>query len=87
MHNNQLSLQEAVDHAGVMYQKLLRDMVQGKETLRSFGPVVDSQLHSFIRGLEDWVVGSLHWSFQSQRYFGDDAGQSHVMRGVKIVSP
>ena len=85
MHNKGITLQEAVDYCGVIYQRLISQMVQGKKDLRSFGPVVDSQLHSYIRGLEDWVIGSLHWSFQSQRYFGEDAGQAHVTQSVKII--
>jgi hypothetical protein len=85
MHDKKLSLQEAADHSGVMYQSLVQQMLQGKASLRSFGPVVDDQLRAYIRGLEDWIVGSLHWSFENRRYFGDEAEQVKQTREVRII--
>ena len=84
MHNNGFSLQEAADYSGVMYQKLMQQMLQGKASLRSFGPVVDGQLQKYIKGLEDWVMGSLNWSLESKRYFSDGVDQIRLTREVRL---
>ena len=84
MHERKFSLQEAADYSGVMYQTLVQQLLRGKEELRSFGPAIDAQLRKYIQGLEDWVAGNLHWSFENRRYFGDEAERVKLTREVWI---
>jgi hypothetical protein len=41
-----------------------------ENVLPSWGPEIDEQVKIYVDGLADWIVGSLHWSFDSERYFG-----------------
>lgn len=85
MHYNGLSLQEATDHVGFMYQGLIQQMLQGKASLPSYGASVDVQLQKYMKGLEDWVVGSLHWSYESVRYFGEEAGTTSLKVNRRVI--
>jgi hypothetical protein len=79
MHTKGLPLQDAVDYVGDMCDKSIRQFIKARRRMPSYdnGGHIDRQVAHYIRGLEDWMIGSLHWSFESSRYFGKDG------RGVK----
>ncbi|KAG1859194.1 hypothetical protein F4604DRAFT_1882736 [Suillus subluteus] len=66
--------------AVLMHKKGLDLAIQRFEdncaTLPSWGEEVDRQVAIYIQGLQDLVIGMLHWSFDSPCYFGKDAGQT-----------
>ena len=64
------TLQEATDHAGRAFHSLIDMYQRDKEHLRSWGPKIDAQVEDYMKGMEYWVIGNLHWSFESLRYFG-----------------
>lgn len=81
-----LSLQEAVDHVGMLCSSAISRFLAAKRRLPSFdaGGRTDKDLAAYVRGLEDWMVGSLHWSFESARYFGGTGRGVKVTRMVKL---
>jgi hypothetical protein len=39
----------------------------------------------YVQGLQDWIVGSLHWSFMTYRYFGTDGAEVKKHRTIKLL--
>ncbi|KAI0306699.1 isoprenoid synthase domain-containing protein [Multifurca ochricompacta] len=70
MIHDGLSLQRAVDRVGEMC----------KQTVENFG----RQL--YVNGLREWIVGSLHWSFMTTRYFGENGALAKTTRIVDLLS-
>lgn len=82
------SLQQACDHVGVHFEKLMDRFLADKPRLRSFGDAsVDANIANYIKMLEHWVRGSLEWSFDSQRYFGIRHKEIRETRVVVLRSP
>lgn len=81
-----LSLQDAVDHVGMLCSSAISRFLAAKRRLPSFdaGGPIDRDLALYVRGLEDWMVGSLHWSFESARYFGGTGLGVKVTRTVRL---
>lgn len=69
MQQEGLDLQSAVDFVGDLCQKSIDRFVAERAMLPSWGPEIDRQVQIYADGLADWIVGSLHWSFESERYF------------------
>ncbi|KAJ3793697.1 isoprenoid synthase domain-containing protein [Lentinula aff. detonsa] len=78
MNHHSLDLQPAVDLVGQLCKQSIDRFMNDRAQLPSWGPEIDRQVKIYIDGLEDWMVGSLHWSFESERYFGK--GGRHVKK-------
>ncbi|KAG1869199.1 isoprenoid synthase domain-containing protein [Suillus tomentosus] len=72
MHEQGLDLQGAVDYSGQLCKSAIQRFEDNRAILPSWGEEVDRQVAIYIQGLQDLVVGTLHWSFSSARYFGKD---------------
>lgn len=59
MHNRQMDLQTAVDHAGAHCEELMSCFVAAQTQLPSWGSVIDSQIARYISGLGRWMKGNL----------------------------
>lgn len=79
-------LQDAMDYVGEMCRATMENFVANKARVPSFGcPRLDRDVAGYIQGLQDWIVGALHWSFMSQRYFGADGTEVKKHRYVKLL--
>ena len=85
MSERELDLQSAIDFVGDMCKKAYDQVMENKEMLPSWGPEVDSQVKIYVDGLMDWLVGNLHWSFESERYFGKTGPEVKVTRRVRLL--
>jgi hypothetical protein len=63
-------LRTASDLIGVHYAELMESYVADRERLPSFGPQIDDDVRLCVRAMENWPVGNLEWSFETNRYFG-----------------
>jgi hypothetical protein len=70
MREQSLSLQEAFDFVGDMCKQSIDRFVEEREHLPSWSPSIDRDVDVYVDGLANWIVGSLHWSFLTERYFG-----------------
>jgi len=75
MRYHGMTLQEAVDFVGDLCKKSIDRFTEDRARLPSWGPETDAQVQVYVQGLADWIVGSLHWSFDSERYFGRKGDQ------------
>lgn len=85
MHQRGLSLQEAVDFVGEMCKSTIDRFKAERDNLPSWGPEIDRQVNIYVKGLADWMVGSLHWSFESTRYFGTNGRKVKSTRIVELL--
>lgn len=83
MNEEGLDLQSAVDFVGNMCKQSIDRFVEDRSNLPSWGAQIDEDVDKYVDGLADWIVGSLHWSFESERYFGK-AGRE--VKATRIVS-
>ncbi|KAF9014296.1 isoprenoid synthase domain-containing protein [Cyathus striatus] len=68
MHENNIPLQEAMDRAGIYVNKQLKIYLEAKSRMPSLGFSQDA-CH-FIEAIGHWMIGSIEWSLEGQRYFG-----------------
>ena len=81
-----LSLQDAVDYVGDLCQESTHRFIAAKKRVPAFddGGPIDKQVAIDIKGLEDWIVGSLDWGFERSRYFGQDGKGIKNSRVIKL---
>lgn len=78
-------LQTAVDFVGELCRQTIDAFTENQRELPSFGPRLDRDVALYVQGLQDWIVGSLHWSFMSERYFGKEGAEIKKHRVVKLL--
>lgn len=86
MNQLNLDVQGAVEYVGDLIKARIDQYCQEKEMLPSFGSdEVDAQVAKYVKGLEHWVIGVLHWSFDSERYFGAEHQRIKEERIVTLL--
>nr|QEP49715.1 alpha-muurolene synthase [Inonotus obliquus] len=81
-----MELQDAMDYVGEMCRVTMENFVANKARIPSFGDAqLDRDVAGYVQGLQDWIVGALHWSFMSQRYFGTEGAEVKKHRYVKLL--
>ncbi|KAJ8497051.1 hypothetical protein ONZ51_g763 [Trametes cubensis] len=86
MKAKNLSLQGAADYVGEHWKTLIEQYLDAKRRLPSWGEEIDKDVAQYADAMEDWVIGSMDWSFETSRYFGD-AGQEVKRTRVVHLSP
>ncbi|KAJ7143181.1 isoprenoid synthase domain-containing protein, partial [Mycena crocata] len=79
------TLQTAIDYVGELCRQTIEAFMRDRETLPSWGPEIDAMVQRYVGGLEAWIVGSLHWSFMTERYFGKAAADVKQHRFVSLL--
>ena len=85
MRHHGMTLQEAVDFVGGLCKQAIDRFIENRARLPSWGPEIDAQVQVYVQGLADWISGSLHWSFDSERYFGKKGAQIKKDRIVRLA--
>ncbi|KAG1852782.1 isoprenoid synthase domain-containing protein [Suillus subalutaceus] len=68
MHERGLDLQGAMDYASQMCKDAIQRFDSNRAILPSWEEEVDRQVAIYVEGLQNWIVGSLHWYHDSPRY-------------------
>ncbi|KAJ7481069.1 terpenoid synthase [Mycena galericulata] len=79
------TLQTAVDYVGELCRTTIDTFQRNRTSLPSWGPEIDEMVGRYVLGLEAWIVGSLHWSFMTERYFGKAAADVKKNRFVSLI--
>lgn len=77
-----LDLQGAIDYCGQLCNICVQRFEKTRAILPSWGEEVDKDVVIYVQGLQDWIAGSVQWSFESARYFGKDG---HIVKRNRIV--
>lgn len=80
-----LDLQSAFNFVGDLCKQSIDRFNHDKNQLPSWGSQIDKDLDVYINGLASWIVGSLHWSFESERYFGKHGKDIKAHRIVQLL--
>jgi len=83
MHEQGLDLQSAIDYLGRLCRGSVQRFEDNRAILPSWGEELDRQVAIYVEGLQDWIISSLHWSFDSTRYFGKDG---HIVKRDRIIT-
>lgn len=67
MNKNKITLQEAFDEAGLLFQKHFDNVMECKKKL--LNNFKNDDLRKRIEFLEDAIAGHLEWCVQTKRYF------------------
>jgi hypothetical protein len=86
MNERGLDLQSAVDFVGDLCKKSIDRFIEDRKNIPSWGAKIDRDVGVYVGGLADWIVGSLHWSFESERYFGKEGLDIKASRVVNLLS-
>ncbi|GAB1521198.1 hypothetical protein RhiTH_004289 [Rhizoctonia solani] len=87
MWNKEVDLQAAVDFVERMIQKRVKEYIDAKALLPSFGPEIDHQVAKYIQGIEHCIQANISWSLMSPRYFGADFEKVKETRIVNLMAP
>jgi hypothetical protein len=85
MHDG-LDLQQAVDRLGEMCKQSIDTFIENQARVPSWGDRIDKDVKLYVNGMKEWIVGSLHWSFMTKRYFGDDGEKVKATRVIELLS-
>lgn len=86
MKHDGMTVQQAFDKVGQLCTGTMDSFAENLKRVPSFGDEqLDSDVQLYIRGLQDWISGSLHWSFMTERYFGKDGEQVKRTRVIKLL--
>lgn len=84
MEERGFNLQEAADNAGLLFGDLMNRFMEERKKLPSWGPGLDRDVNRYVDAIGHWVVGNLHWSFETRRYFGSALEDVKRTRIVKL---
>ena len=85
MNEQGLDLQSAVDFVGELCKQTIDQFVHDRTQLPSWGEEIDREVEIYVDGLADWIVGSLHWSFETERYFGKNGREVKRSRVINLL--
>ena len=85
MHHEDLDLQSAVNFVGSLCKQSIDRFNELRKHVPSWGPRIDRDVSVYVDGLQHWIVGSLHWSFESERYFGKEGKRVKAERTVTLL--
>jgi hypothetical protein len=85
MNERGLDLQSAVDLVGDLCKQSIDRFSNDRNNLPSWGAKIDKDVSVYVNGLANWIVGSLHWSFESERYFGKNGQDIKANRVVNLL--
>ncbi|KAF8205517.1 terpenoid synthase [Mycena galopus ATCC 62051] len=78
------TLQSAMDYVGELCRSTIDAFIQNRASLPAWEPEIQAMVERYVQGLEAWIVGSLHWSFMTERYFGTFAAEVKKHRFVSL---
>ena len=80
-----MTLQEAADHIGLLYQSNIDAYNKNKRLIPSFGEKSDRDVEAYLRAMDYWIIGLLEWDFRSKRYLGDKGEEVKLSHVVPIA--
>ena len=87
MHEENLSLQQAMDRIGTECEAHFRRYSEYKLRLpRTFGSAtLDADVRDYIYGMDCWVAGEIEYAFGIPKYFGKDLERARKEGLVDLI--
>nr|QDO73502.1 PeniA [Penicillium griseofulvum] len=80
-----MTQQEAYNETDKLIQKRLREWHLAVNQLPFYGEALDLQVQKFVQACQEVAVGNLHWSFATERYFGNQNNLIRKTRQVELI--
>ena len=94
METQGLTLQEAADRSGQMFNTMVQQFLKDKNELitrpfssRGYSPNVDKGVMRCIESMEQMIIGYIGWCFDTPRYFGNEYKEVLKTRLIKLHEP
>ena len=84
--NPSLTVQQAMDEAGLMINQRYMDFLRVRQLLPSWGAEIDIQVKLYVGALGSGVIGNALWSFETPRYFGKEREQVKRTRQITLLA-
>ena len=84
MTEKRYTAQGAVCFAGNLVKQTISNFVENERMRPAFGDW-EEEVQAFVRGLRNCIVGTLHWLYETDRYFGE-TGEDVRSSGWVFVS-
>jgi hypothetical protein len=65
-----ITAQAAVNKASCLIKQKVANFRENLQLLPSFRGYDNGIIRTYVRGLQDCIVGVAHWIYQTERYFG-----------------
>ncbi|KAF3013727.1 terpene cyclase [Neopestalotiopsis sp. 37M] len=85
LNQSGLSLQSAVDVVSEKLDDCYRQWYKSLAEIPIYGSPIDTQVLALLQGLLDVALGTLHWSFYTGRYLGDEGPEIKRTRLLKVT--
>ena len=66
-----LTAQGAMHYAGNLVKDTIANFIANERLLASCGLDRDADVRAYVQGLRNCMVGTLHWIYETDRFFGD----------------
>ena len=80
-------LKQALRWLEERYDEIVREFLETRDSMPSFGPAFDAELREYIDGMAVWVRANDSWSFEGERYFGPEGRSIQQHRVVTLLPP
>ncbi|KAI1498321.1 terpenoid synthase [Biscogniauxia marginata] len=70
MYERNLDVQGAIDWIAKLHTKMVKRFNQLYQVIPRWGGPVDLDVQSYMNGVAHFTIGNVHWSYESERYFG-----------------
>jgi hypothetical protein len=61
MEHHGHNLQSAIDYVGDLCAQTIDTFAANKKQIPSWGPEIDDMVAGYVKGLQDWIVGYVHF--------------------------
>jgi hypothetical protein len=63
------SLQQSINFVGDLIKKRIDIYLAEKDKISSWNSKIDQDVATYFTSIEQWIIGFMHWSFTTERYF------------------
>lgn len=85
MHEKKITAQSAVDKASEMIEQAIRLFTELENTIPPWNEEVDRDVKFYVRGLRDWIIGSVHWAYETEMYFQGNGEEVRMLGWIFLL--
>lgn len=88
IEEKKLTAQGAADAAGALIRDTMDMFLANEQAILSESATrLNPDIRRFAQGLRDWIVGFIHWIYETERFFGESAEEVRAFGWVFLPPP
>jgi Delta6-protoilludene synthase len=80
-----LDVQGSMNWAAGYHASVVQQFKEVYKTIPRWGGGIDLDVQTYVDGMGNWVRANVLWSFESERYFGDQRGEILKTRTMSLM--